>query len=315
MVISKYHNPEDGIYLDRTLTDVVKLLSCMMVAIHHYANYAISTGYSGNIILRLFSTQGGYLGVALFFFLSGYGLMKSESKHHLGFNAFVVKRFGKVFLPVLLVTLFWLPIYVLLIGGGRIINWFHLIWWMGDDVMWFVKTLALQYLFFCLYTTVRQRYPSFRLYFLFLISVIAFIISWLVEIRHAISLPLFYLGIMIADFEKPFRQAFGNVVIMVGIMIVMLGICYWGRRDMMTFHIMFNYIALLPILFFLARYKVSFKLIPSWIGGESFDVYLVHNKGLMLLRHYLGIIPLWLFVIVTIMLTVVFYGLRKLLRL
>ena len=117
-MITKYQTPGEGIYLDRALTDVVKMLSCVMIAIHHYANYAISTEYSDCIILRLFSTQGGYLGVALFFFLSGYGLMKSESKHHLGFNAFVVKRFGKVFLPVLLVTLFWLPIYVLLIGGG-----------------------------------------------------------------------------------------------------------------------------------------------------------------------------------------------------
>lgn len=186
---------------------------------------------------------------------------------------------------------------------------------MGDDVMWFVKTLALQYLFFCLYTTVRQRYPSFRLYFLFLISVIAFIISWLVEIRHAISLPLFYLGIMIADFEKPCRKALSKVLLTVCLMVAMLGICYWGRSNMMTFHIMFNYIALLPVLLFFANYKVSFERIPSWIGGSSFDVYLVHNKALMLLCHSMGIVPIWLFVTVTTATTASFYGLRKLIGL
>lgn len=316
MVISKYHNPEDGIYLDRTLTDVVKLLSCMMVAIHHYANYAISTGYSGNIILRLFSTQGGYLGVALFFFLSGYGLMKSESKHHLGFKAFVVMRFGKVFLPVLLVTLLWLPIYLFVVtGGGANDNWAHLLWWMGDDVMWFVKTLALQYLFFYIYAAVRQSKPKHRLFFLVLITVIAFFISYFVQIRHAISLPLFYLGILIADFEKPCRKALSKVLLTICLMVAMVGICYWGRNNMMTFHAMFNYIAILPVLLFFANYKVSFERIPSWIGGSSFDVYLVHNKGLIFLRHSMGIVPLWLFVTVTIATTASFYGLRKLLRL
>lgn len=135
MVIDRYKNKEEGIYLDRSLTDIIKMISCLMVAIHHYAGYAISRGYSDSLILKAFSTQGGYLGVALFFFLSGYGLMKSEQKKHLGFKDFARKRFGKVFIPVLLVTAIWLPIYWFLIGGGNmwIIN--HLYVYCGGWVM------------------------------------------------------------------------------------------------------------------------------------------------------------------------------------
>lgn len=186
---------------------------------------------------------------------------------------------------------------------------------MGDDVMWFVKTLALQYLFFYIYAAVRQSKPKHRLSLLVIITVISFFVSYFVQIRHAISLPLFYLGILIADFEKPCRKALSKVLLTVCLMVAMVGICYWGRSNMMTFHIMFNYIALLPVLLFFANYKVSFERIPSWIGGSSFDVYLVHNKALMLLCHSMGIVPLWLFVTVTIATTASFYGLRKLLRL
>lgn len=118
MVVERYKNKEEGIYFDRSLTDIIKMMSCLMVAIHHYAGYAISRGFSDSLFLKAFSTQGGYLGVALFFLLSGYGLMKSEQKRHLEFKDFVRKRFGKVFIPVLLITAIWLPIYWFLICRG-----------------------------------------------------------------------------------------------------------------------------------------------------------------------------------------------------
>ena len=80
---------------------------------------------------------------------------------------------------------------------------------------------------------------------------------------------------------------------------------------MMTFHIMFNYIFILPILVFFAYFRITMPKIPSWIGGTSFDVYLVHNKVLMSLRYFLGAVPLWAFAVVTLIATIIFYGLRK----
>ena len=89
-----------------------------MVALHHYSAYVISLGYSNNIILKAFSTQGGYLGVALFFFMSGFGLMMSEIKHHLGCVAFLKKRLSKILVPSIFVTIIWMPVYCDLIAGG-----------------------------------------------------------------------------------------------------------------------------------------------------------------------------------------------------
>lgn len=65
-----------------------------MIALHHYSIDRVIAG-THNPIYQLLSTQGGWLGVAIFFFLSGYGLMKSELKNHIEFVPFVKKRLLK----------------------------------------------------------------------------------------------------------------------------------------------------------------------------------------------------------------------------
>ena len=96
--------------IDKSSSDLIKFLAALMVAGHHYSQYVISHGLSDSIIYQLLSTQGGYLGVAIFFFLSGYGLMESEARHHLTVGAFLRKRLAKIYLPVLLLNCLWVPI-------------------------------------------------------------------------------------------------------------------------------------------------------------------------------------------------------------
>lgn len=64
-----------------------------MVMLHHYSQYICSNNYSDSIFYKVFSTQGDYLGVSIFFFLSGYGLMEREQKCHLGLLQFSKKDF------------------------------------------------------------------------------------------------------------------------------------------------------------------------------------------------------------------------------
>lgn len=93
--------------IDKGFTNWMKVGAAILVVLHHYAQYATSALGETNIIYLALSAIGGYLGVALFFFFSGYGLMESEQSHHLNFNAFLKKRFVKVYLPVVLVTIIW----------------------------------------------------------------------------------------------------------------------------------------------------------------------------------------------------------------
>ena len=102
----------------------------MLVMFSHYFNIKASMGAALNPVEWLVRSQGGNIGVAIFFFLSGYGLMMSEIKSHLAFGQYFRRRFLKVYLPVVLVTAIWLPISYNLpweiskseIGGGGFID-------------------------------------------------------------------------------------------------------------------------------------------------------------------------------------------------
>ncbi len=95
------------LHLDKATADVIKFLAAIVVVLHHYSQYVEINHISGWIGYKLLSSQGGYVGVAVFFFLSGFGLMESEKRSHLSAKRFFQRRFMKVYLPVLAVTFIW----------------------------------------------------------------------------------------------------------------------------------------------------------------------------------------------------------------
>lgn len=116
MKIELSANINHDIAFDKGVTDVIKLLSIAMIAIHHFLQTALTRG-DGGAFSSLYCSQAGYLGVALFFFLSGYGVMKSHQRHQMGFGEFVNKRLLKIILPMLLANLLWAVfLFVLLIS-------------------------------------------------------------------------------------------------------------------------------------------------------------------------------------------------------
>ncbi len=94
------------IELNRNFTDLLKLLAALMVAAGHYCAYAVSHGH-GNVVYSVLASIGGYIGVAIFFFLSGYGLMISEKKRHTPFLSFIKKRLVKLYFPSVLISAIW----------------------------------------------------------------------------------------------------------------------------------------------------------------------------------------------------------------
>lgn len=98
MLTLKHSSAEQSsITFDRNVTDVLKFIACLMVALGHYCGYCSVNDIHNVFIdaIRIVSPQFGYLGVALFFLLSGYGLMMSDKKKHLEFGAFIRRRLSK----------------------------------------------------------------------------------------------------------------------------------------------------------------------------------------------------------------------------
>ena len=305
--------------IDKQLSSLVKFAAALTVALHHYSQYVCANDLSECIIYKLFSAQGGYLAVGVFFFLSGYGLMESEKKKHLPISAFLKKRLLRVYLPALLVTLLWLPIksYVQgeqLLTGGVI---YKLLWGFEDGVLWFVKVLIVLYLCFGIFIWIRERYShivSIICLNLLTAGVIAVVLLLLGDYL-TISIPLFTIGVIGSlynngETQKTFAYLGAWCVGIICLLIFRLGV------STLLIYGLINYVTIFIAIFLLAKFPIKKKLvIPAVVGDISFDIYLVHNKALMALKVLLPVVPLYSFVGLSAAATILFYLIRKKLNL
>lgn len=144
-------NNEQTIILSRGLTDIIKFFAAIMVAFGHYASHAIN--FSTSPAYRVTVMFAGNVGVALFFFLSGYGLMMSERKSHLALWPFIKRRISKVYLPVILVSFVWqLILWPSGAGWERLPHLLYATFWgFSDGILWFVKAILICYALFRIY--------------------------------------------------------------------------------------------------------------------------------------------------------------------
>lgn len=144
--IQKTSMTQNTITLDRNITDLLKFVACIMVAMSHYSGYALAEGVSSSVIYKVIAATGGYLGVAVFF-LSGYGLMKSDQKRHRNFAEFCKRRLAKAWLPAVVVSAIWLGV-AYFVDLDLLCNKHYLLgllWWFNDEVMWFIRVILIMY--------------------------------------------------------------------------------------------------------------------------------------------------------------------------
>lgn len=305
------------LYLSKDISNLIKILSAILVALHHYAQYICGNNLSQSIVYKLLSSQGGYLGVALFFFLSGYGLMESEKQKHLSFNIFFKNRILKILLPVLFVSILWLPVYLcvmgnisfgtLLVGGGRL-----LLFDFNDGVLWFVKVLLMLYGCFFIFSHYYRSRPLVAWGIFVLTSILVYWITNQVIGTYApISIPLFLLGVYASENKGVVWGAFNYTFI------PLIGCCAIGyiiSTDTMLFlHLLVNYVGIAILLYIFTRRTINCH-IPAFLGSVSFDIYLTHNKVLTLLIIYAHHISLFLFGSLTIISSLLLYYTRKKLK-
>lgn len=95
--------------MNRTFTDLVKFISCIVIFIHHF--------FLESPIVEMF----GYIACSIFFFLSAYGIYKSLTKKPMELVPFCKYRLLKIYKPLLLVNvLFIILTGPLCIGNIRI---------------------------------------------------------------------------------------------------------------------------------------------------------------------------------------------------
>lgn len=310
--------------MNRNVTDFIKLLSCIMIAMHHYSQWRMAAG-AGNPFYFLFSSQAGYLGVAIFFFLSGYGLMKSGMKQHLGPVDFFQKRLLKTYLPAVLVSALWAS--YLVIGKGKVFDWQIIkgvLWYFNDEILWFVRAIVILYGFFYAYAIVRIGIIKYcgrfqDLFNLTVLAITALFAAWCLYGTCGFvgtgSVILFFVGMSWAEFDSIYVKLIRKVYPLFGgfVIIITLAVCFW--HDAQWIHLLINNFLILWGITFLTFYEIKIVSFPKWISACSYDIYLVHNKVLMLLLPLYAVVPLLLFTALTIVFTIVFFYIRKIIKL
>lgn len=302
------------IYLSRSTCNVVKIIAALLVMTSHIASFAITKYEATNPIFYATATQNGYLGVAIFFFLSGYGLMCSEIKSHLSPKVFFKRRFTKVYLPVLLATAFWLPIWhsitpPTLYDCHSIC--YSLFWGFNDGAMWFIRVLIPLYALFyiCLIIGLKTNLQNTAKA---LLAICLIYTLWTMITSDSIrdhSIPFFALGAFAAS--KRDKHIAHTLCVILGIGLVSSSAAFATSHPASGFlHCLFDYFAVTALIAILSIKKIDIKA-PAILGIISFDIYLTHFKVLEVTSLCLSL-PAFIIMafIVTAVVSLLFYKLR-----
>ena len=306
--------------LNKEWSNWLKLIAAILVAVSHYSTViVINNHWSDNSFLR-FWCQGGYIGVAIFFFFSGYGLMESEKKHHLKFKEFFLKRFLRVYLPILMVSVIWIPIYYFIIEKN-IINitlgsfLYDLFWGFKDCVLWFVKILFIFYVIFYTFSWLRLK-GKILLSHVIIIAGTIFAICVAVKYNYPnISIPLFTIGLYSSLFKEKSFLKLPYSILMLIIMSIFCLIIFITTRDTNFAHGTINCIIVCIALYciYLMNTPPLIRLTNIWLSA-IYMIYIIHFKVLDLMTSIYGFIPFWSWALVTIIITIIFTYLKRLLR-
>lgn len=142
--------------MDKNTTNLIKFACCILIFFHHY------------YILEDFACTWGRIACAIFFFLSSYGICKSQEKNNYTLLTFCKKRLTRIFIPYVLVNLLAIIGVSFLQKGVLAIPLFQLVghgityvddssftdfllYTIGlykiDGAMWFIDVLLLSYIF------------------------------------------------------------------------------------------------------------------------------------------------------------------------
>ncbi len=123
----------------------------------------------------------------------------------------------------------------------------------------------------------------------------------------SISVPLFSIGVILSTRRE---QSDKTLLLTIGLCLLIL-LCQIPFLYMeLWVHSAINIFFVASIVLIFTIKNITLK-IPAILGAISFDLYLVHNKVLMVLNNNMEVAPLLLFLVLTLLATSLFYLLRS----
>ena len=279
-------------YLSNKSTKSLKGLLALLIIFHHISQ-KITTGEN----FSNFEYMGRYI-VALFFFLSGYGLYFQYSNNATYMENFLKKRLVRIFIPFFVFIVIYV-IYRATLGEVVNVDFFLSFWKDHSNIIyngWFINSIIVLYVIF--YVSFVRKYSKIAEYKLVFLTLVY--IFWKAYQNHGdweyVSIMAFLLGVFWMK-NRVYIDKFlekNYFIFLVSFSILMYVFRHYevimkniGITNKYVYYgIVGNICTMVFVVYFLLlinKLNVSNKYL-GFLGDISFEMYMIHG----LVMHYLG---------------------------
>lgn len=298
-------------YLSLPNTNCVKGIFALCVLLHHLYQHSglFHDTYIGVIFQGL-----GYLSVAMFFFLSGYGLRISHNiKGYQYVNAIPQKRMRPLYLQCIVLIALYTVLYIVIgkeVKASVVLQSF--LW--GNTMIvngWYLQTILVLYgLYFIIYGIVgHEKQNKINLHigmFAALVIYALICIFFGKTITWYQSVFTFFLGIVWCDYKEWFDKVLNKHWRANGITaFITFAILFIAGLKIKYFTILTTSAFVVFIMILLMKIPVNFA-VTRWLGRHCFEIYVM--QGVPLLLFHSDVIYIenkWLYVLVCTVTTLI----------
>ena len=262
----KMNKQYDGNLLSVNISNILRGIAILLVILQHI---------SGHLGTNIFTPMGG-TGVAIFLFLSGFGLNESFKKK--GFTDFWKNRIIKVFIPYIILITILTVIY----NRGGVKNYLYDILGIKTSY-WYIAFLLKQYILFYICT---KFFCKVKLYIFVLCSIIFLFTFPNIEAEQSFS---FLTGVLISEYYQDIKRMVEKRYLVVSIIFFIIGTIFLGIKQLHFIRLYEgHYIYSIIQLFIKLPYALFFISIVHYLnilmnsrflkfcGKISYELYLVH---------------------------------------
>lgn len=265
-------------FLSVKQTNWLKGIAILMIMYSHFYPLMGLTYSDG---LFSFVLNLGYMGVAVFFLLSGYGALISKKNKPDYLKHYLLKRVIRLFLPFLAV--FMLEIIIMIIQGEPIqLSYFYRIPIMSlpNTINWYLKIqLALYVVFFLAAKLFKNN--NQLIIAVFIICIIYMIVGFLTGITSHWyeTIFAFPVGMLLAEYRDAlfcqYQKKKVFIVIVSPVIFVACNIPYFLKGGTL-FEILFI-VGFLVLVLFICLLTYGDSKLLALMGKSSLELYLIHG--------------------------------------
>ena len=282
VLTSKLQRTESEELISRSNTGILKGILCLFVMFCHLSFYV-----NEGIVLPLFF-ELGYIAVGIFFFLSGYGLMKQHMRKEDYHKGFLGRRFVKVLYPYIFVTfVYWL--YYLVTDRRIPLPEIFTSIGVGDPIVsysWYIVEILIIYLLFYLTILIFRKKYLYVLFGNIVLTVFLVYGFQKLDFRAAwfSSTYMYAVGICGALFEKQIVKALNSYPLPF-LSFSLFGFLFTFRMEGMD--VIRELCFLIFVMCFLHMFEMKNRFL-EFMGKISMEVYLIHGLIIKAVRFFIS---------------------------